>query len=141
MKTFDTLREGDFIYNPVDGDALKYVMSDYFHTGEKIPCLYDENSIWPTFEIRADDYKLLHRFEEEDVISIEPVSEYTAIVEMLDKTIWLATGKPCKSALEFGLYLFNNGAVNFYYDEDKEYNGVKCSGRITHFTREEFDAY
>ena len=26
MKTFDILREGDFVYNPTDGDALKCVM-------------------------------------------------------------------------------------------------------------------
>lgn len=29
MKTFDILREGDFVYNPADGDALKCVMEDY----------------------------------------------------------------------------------------------------------------
>ena len=141
MKTFDILREGDFVYNPTDGDALKCVMEDYYRTGEKIPCLCDENYIWPVSEICADDYKLLHRFEEKDVVSIKWVSEYTAVIKMMDKTIWLATRQPCKDGLELSHYLFDSGAVLFYYDEEKEYHGVKCNGRVTYFTKEEFAEY
>lgn len=141
MKTFDTLREDDFIYNPIDGDALKCVMYDYYHTGEKIPCLCDERSIWPVSEICAEDYKLLHRFEEEDVIGIEWVSEYTAVIEMMDKTIWCATRQHCKDGIELSSYLFDSDAVLFYYDEEKEYNGVKCNGRVVYFTKEEFAEY
>lgn len=141
MKTFDVLHDGDFVYNPTDGDVLKYVMRDYFSTGEKIPCLHDEKSIWPAYEICAEFYEPLHRFEEEDVIGIEQVSEYTAVVKIAGKTIWLATDKPCKDALELARYLFDNGAVLFYYDEDEEYNGVKCNGRVVYFTKEEFNAY
>lgn len=84
MKTFDTLREGDFIHCPEEGDILKYLMWDYFSTGKKIPCLYDERSIWPSTEIYAGDYELLHRFEKNVVVEITPVSDYTAIIELLN---------------------------------------------------------
>lgn len=141
MKTFDVLHEGDFVYNPTDGDTLKYVMCDYFSTGEKIPCLCDKKSIWPAYEICAEFYEVLHRFEKEDVIGIEQVSEYTAVVKMVDKTIWLATDKPYKDVLELSHHLFDNDAVLFYHDEDGECNGVKCNGRVAYFTKEEFNAY
>lgn len=142
MKTFDVLQEGDFIHCPEEGDVMKYTMCDYFHTGEKIPCLYDERSIYPSTEIYAGDYELLHRLEEDYTLTITPITDYTATIELLDGSIvWCATDTPCKDATEFSKWLFDNEAVNFYYNRERTYNGVKCAGCIVHLTKEEFAEY
>lgn len=142
MKTFDTLREGDFIHCPEEGDTLKYFMWDYFSTGKKIPCLCDERSVWPSTEIYAGDYELLHRFEKNVVVEITPVSDYTAIIEMLNgKRIWCATDTRCKDADAFSKWLFGNEAVNFYYKKEYAHNSVKCDGCAVHLTKDEFAEY